>query len=202
MGIGERIFVTDGRGKLMRCRIEEQAARSTRAEIIDYEPVIVARNPVTLALACIKKERFERAVEQCTELGVTRFVPFVSEKCHLTSYKNTFIERLKRISQAAMIQSFQSILPDMYEVIPFGGLSHLIKEVDHVVVGDAAAPPLDVPDAGQSILLIIGPEGGFTQDEREQLGNCGCIYASSARSRLRSETAAMALASVVLSVSD
>ncbi len=202
IGIGEQVFVTDGRGTLMRCQVQEQTDRWTSVKLIASEPVQASRNPVTLALACIKKERFERAVEQCTELGVTRFVPFASEKCHLKAYKSTFIERLKRISQAAMLQSFQTTLPVIYEAIPLSGLDPLIDEVNLAIVGDIDAPLLNRVDAGASVLLIIGPEGGLTQDERDYLGSRGCIYASSARSRLRSETAAVALAANVFAMAD
>ncbi|NIM19112.1 MAG: RsmE family RNA methyltransferase [Candidatus Latescibacteria bacterium] len=200
--VGDEVFITDGRGTIFRCQVQERTQRGTRVEVIGSDPVHPPRNSVTLALGCIRKDRFERAVEQCTELGVARFVPFYSRNTRMQTTGSAFMKRLRRIAQSAMTQSFRGTLPVIEQGIPFGNLIRFIKESDCAIVGDWGAQPLKAPKAGASVLLIVGPESGFAPEERDQLRQQGCIFASSSSHRLRSETAAVALASVVLSAPD
>jgi 16S rRNA (uracil1498-N3)-methyltransferase len=190
---GDMVYVTNGRGAILQCRIENVGRHSTRlskTKIIFDEP---PGPGITLALACLKKESFVRAVEQCTELGMTQCIPFVSAKCHLKSYSASFVERLRRVALSAMKQSFRATLPKIDPCVDFDGLVDRIGKGGTVVVGHADAPPLAQPAARREILIIIGPEGGFSDEEWERLESADAVVGSISSHRLRSETAAAAM---------
>jgi 16S rRNA (uracil1498-N3)-methyltransferase len=199
---GDEAYLTDGRGRIVKCRIREIGRDSSRLEPAGTIPVQTRRQALTLALACIKKERFERAVAQCTELGVGRFIPFLSQKTQQKAYPDAFMKRLNKIAQAAMKQSFQAFLPSLEPVLAFNDLVKRVHSTTLTVVGEKDAPPFCRPSERNPILLIVGPEGGFTEAERDRLAQAGATFASSFPTRLRSETAAVSMSAVILALTD
>jgi 16S rRNA (uracil1498-N3)-methyltransferase len=200
--IGQEVFVTDGRGSMYRGRVSEIGRDQTTVDIIADQPVEAPARRLTLALGRIRKDRFSVAVEQCTELGVMRFVPFHSRKCHHHPYSSNFMERLNRIAQAAVKQSFQAIMPIVESERGFDALLEMVQQAGTAIVGKREAPGLtSLPRVG-SILIIVGPEGGFLQEELDELERRGAVFATVAPARLRSETAAVSMVSQALLVSD
>jgi 16S rRNA (uracil1498-N3)-methyltransferase len=194
---GEEVFVTNGRGAMARCRIRAIKHDKTTLDVTGIVDAEVSRRRITLAAACLKKEAFEQVVRQCTELGVTRFVPFVAEKSHVRSYSRSFYDRLHRISVAAMKQSFRAVLPEVDPVAAMSGILDMVPRFDDAIVGSADAPTLDRLEASD-VLLVIGPEGGLVEAEIDALRNAGCTIASAVPGRLRAETAAVALVTCAL----
>jgi 16S rRNA (uracil1498-N3)-methyltransferase len=199
---GQEVFLTDGRGEMYRGRVRDVGRERTLVDIVAPHPVKAPARQITLALGRIRKDRFELAVEQCSELGVARFVPFHSQKCHHHPYSSHFMDRLKRIAQATIKQSFQAKIPVIESERDFDGLLELVEQADVAVVGERGAPAPATPPCNASVLLVVGPEGGFLPDEREALTRSGALFAAVASTRLRSETAAVSLTSQLLLVSD
>jgi 16S rRNA (uracil1498-N3)-methyltransferase len=194
---GDDAFVTNGKGIIVRCTIVGVSDTASKLDVC--ETVVEARavRPFVLALACLKKEAFAQAVKQCTELGVTRFVPFASDKAHVRGYNTAFEERLRRITLAAMKQAFRATLPEVGGVMQFDDLLDHVAGFDSAVVGDGNAPPLDTAPVDGATLIVVGPEGGFNEGEIEQLDKRGAALVSVSRHRLRAETAAAALAAAL-----
>jgi 16S rRNA (uracil1498-N3)-methyltransferase len=190
---GDVVYATNGRGVMLHCRVESTEMDRTHLSKIE---VVLDERPgpgITLALACLKKESFVRAVEQCTELGMTRCIPYHSAKCHLGGYSAAFVERLRRVALSAMKQSFRATLPEIEPCTDFDGLSGRMEKGGTVIVGRAGAPPLAPPAAGGELLIVIGPEGGFSDEEWRCLEGTASVVRSISRYRLRSETAAAAM---------
>jgi 16S rRNA (uracil1498-N3)-methyltransferase len=198
MRAGAVVYLTNGRGLMLRCRIEEPGRRATRLGVLGVEEHIETVRQVTLALAMLRKDAFERAIEQCTELGVTTCVPFLSERCHIKRYSDAFVDRLRRVAVSAAKQSFRSLFPGVESPIEFDVLVGRVRGARAAIVGDAEASPLQAPSPGESLMVIVGPEGGLTEGERASLTGVGGRLVSVSRHRLRSETAAVALLSVAL----
>ncbi|MFQ5510923.1 MAG: RsmE family RNA methyltransferase [Candidatus Krumholzibacteriia bacterium] len=198
---GDSAYVTNGRGLLVRATVEsiDDAGATMGVEGVVEHRTVPER--VTLALACLKKEAFEQAVKQCTELGITRCLPFIAARSHVREYSEVTFERLRRIALSAMKQSFRSILPSIESVVSFEGLLEEASGHSLVIAGEADAPPLAVEAPGGSLLLVVGPETGFTAGEVGRLEGRGCRFRSVSNHRLRSETAAAALVSALLSPS-
>lgn len=197
--VGETVFVTNGRGLIASCLVEEVDKRRARLRVSGVEEVRPSRSGVTLALACLKKDAFERAVEQCTELGIAEIVPFASSKAHLKAYSTGFLERLERIALSAVKQSFQPTIPEIRTVIPFEGVLEYVKKSSAALVGDPDGKHLESVAGQGTRLIVVGPEGGFSEAERDQLVGAGAELVSVSRFRLRAETAAAAIAAVVMS---
>jgi len=196
---GATVYVTNGRGVIARCVISDSASRETTLAVEGVEEDNPDPRAVTLALALLKKEAFARAVDQCTELGITRCIPFESEKSHIKGYSPVFIERLRRVALSAMKQSFRSWLPDIDSVTCFDDVLARAKETAVVLVGDSAGGTPRVAVRDEPLMIVVGPEGGFTDREHGALAAAGAISVSVSPFRLRSETAAASLTALALS---
>jgi 16S rRNA (uracil1498-N3)-methyltransferase len=195
MSPGEVVFATNGAGLIVRCVIEGIDRGATRLSVDDVIEDQPAGSGLILALAVLKKEAFELAVKQCSELGVTHFTPFVADKSHLKKYSQTYLERLRRIALSAMKQSFRSVLPTIDGPLSFEALLARVADCGSVVVGDADAPLLAGTIVPRPDLIVVGPEGGLTDTEYRQLDEAGCRRVAVSAKRLRSETAAAVFAS-------
>ncbi len=197
--VGEIACVTNGRGVIVRCRVEEVDKRCARLRVTGVEEDRTPKPVTILALACLKRDAFERAVEQCTELGISGIVPFTTRKTHLKEYSAGFFERLERIALSAIKQSFQSTLPEIRTVIPFDGVLEYVRDSSVALVGDTHGKPVESIPVDGSRLIVVGPEGGLTASEHEQLAAAGAEFVSVSRFRLRAETAAAAITTLVMS---
>jgi 16S rRNA (uracil1498-N3)-methyltransferase len=195
---GAEVYMTDGRGAMYRGRVLAVGRKDTRVEILDRRDIAPPAKRITLALGRIRKDRFEAAVEQCTELGTARFIPFHSRKCRPHGYGPHFMQRLSKIAQSAVKQSFQAYMPVIEPERKFDELLALVARADVALVGEQGAPALKIPPRAGDVLVIVGPEGGFVDEERRALARSGAASAAAAPARLRSETAAVSLVSQVL----
>jgi 16S rRNA (uracil1498-N3)-methyltransferase len=198
MNAGDFVFVTNGRGAIARCRVEAIGREAATLAVLGFEEEDTASRPVILALAVLKKDAFARAVEQCTELGITTCVPFVSERSHVSGYPAEYLDRVRRIALAAMKQSFRSVLPVIEETIDFADLPARVREASFTIVGDAEGEALGARLPTGSMMIVVGPEAGFSEGEREVLAAAGARAVRVSPHRLRSETAAASLVAMAL----
>lgn len=194
---GDTAFVTDGAGTILECEITEVAREYSRLRAVRTLERPAPVRPPVLALGCIKRERFERAVAYGTELGMERCIPVLSRNGARTQYNDRFLERLRTIALAAMKQSFRAVLPRIDPPIRVEELVEQCGGFDTVIVGSQEAPALVLPPAAGRVMVIVGPEAGFTAEEQQALAGAGAIAASVSSARLRSETAAIAMLSLV-----
>ena len=202
MGVGETVYATNGRGSLARCRIEESTRKAARLSVLEVEESGLPERPVTLALALLRKDAFERAVEQCTELGISSLVPFVSRKSHVQSYSEEFLVRLRRIALAAMKQSFRTFLPEVEIVADFDDVVALARGAGFAMVGDSGGDSVRGALPPGPLVIVVGPEGGFADEERVRLREAGVRPVRASENRLRSETAAACLVALALSAAE
>ncbi len=194
---GERISLTDGRGYRYETELGDVTRTEMRARIISRE-FIPRRSSLhmTLGFVPIKGMRNDAIVEKGTELGVARFIVFISEHSVLRSIGTQKISRFQKIVQSAMIQSQQYYMPEM---IYAKSISHMLQSdnYDKIVVADPDGS-MDVPLGAGKLLLLVGPEGGFGDSERDNFIEHGAFLLSLGHTRLRSETAAIAGVTKVL----
>jgi 16S rRNA (uracil1498-N3)-methyltransferase len=197
---GDTIRVFDGKGKICRAVITRAHPRHTEAEIQTTEEH-ARRAPwhLHIAIAPTKSiERFEFFLEKVTEIGVDEITPLL---CEHSERKNIRHDRLTRVLIAAMKQSMQSFLPKLHPLTP---LEELIRKP---VAGDfLIAHCCDYHDPSRShlydqittpsITILIGPEGDFSKDEIDTAKQAGFHAVSLGETRLRSETAGMAAATI------
>lgn len=198
--VGNEIRVADGRGTMYRVRIERIARQEAECRILESLPGFnEPRRKVTLLQALLKQPaRMEWIVEKATELGVSRIVPLAAARC-LTRHAKP--ERWTQLARTAMKQCLRCATP---EIDPVATLDEALAAAGAVPVflfHESAAAALDraaLPPEERPLLLCIGPEGGFDDDEVRAAEAAGAAVLSLGPRRLRSETAAVAALSRIL----
>jgi 16S rRNA (uracil1498-N3)-methyltransferase len=159
---------------------------------------------ITLYLALIKFERFEWAVEKATELGVTRIVPVETNRSEhgLFAGAQKRVERWKRIAREASEQSRRMRAPEVAGATRLPEALHEAAFSTHRVWLDEQPGAIPLVRAfslhpADSVSLLVGPEGGWIDAEREAFAASGCTGASLGPSILRSETAVCAALAVL-----
>jgi len=188
--VGEKLFVTDGCGKIYTTEI--QTIEKTFAEV-EITGTQASENHFENIFFCIPKlknpERFEFALEKCVELGITNFIIFESER---TVAKSNKIERWEKILLSAMKQSLRSFLPKIVNVTSFTEL--VTYEGKKIVFEQNAEKELSAfqPGAKEYYYFIFGPEGGLSDTELKSVDESHLFRLT--KNRLRSETAVMVAA--------
>jgi 16S rRNA (uracil1498-N3)-methyltransferase len=173
-------------------------------EVRDELPV--PRPPVRLILlaALIKFERFEWLIEKATELGAAEIRPFLAARTDpgLDKAASKRLARWEKIALEASQQSRRTRLPEIFEPIRLPIALETQADVRLLLDEDPAAPPIlhQLPaerTVGNSVALLLGPEGGWTDEERKAASAAGWLPASFGQTVLRTETAAAAGLSVI-----
>jgi 16S rRNA (uracil1498-N3)-methyltransferase len=160
---------------------------------------------ITLLLAIHKFDRMEWAIEKCTELGVERIILVVSRRTdsHLAAASAKRAERWRRIARQAAEQSRRATPPEISEPLKFADALNvpaalrivLAESEDRTLLRDI----VKADAASDGIVLAVGPEGGWAEDESQLFQKAGWISASLGKTILRAETAAIAATAIVAS---
>ena len=195
--IGDHIFITAGEDVTFEARITDLDRSTCQCAI---ERVMERRNEpsvdVTLALSLLKSQsRFEVALEKATEHGVRSIIPMVCERTIVAHHRQ---ERSQKITLAAMKQAQRSYLPRIFPVTSFGELvghaaPYDLRLIPHEKIEQShfVGSVLQHHQEKRSVLIVVGPEGGFTDGELALAGERSFVPISLGPRRLRSETAAI-----------
>ena len=189
----DTLFITDGKGYFYRAQLLEANPKRCIVSIEEEIPQLKGWNfNLQIAFAPTKKlDRMEWFVEKVTEIGIDTFSPL---KCRYSERKNINATRLEKIMVSAMKQSQKSRLPQFDEMIQF---DEFIKQpfvgqkfIAHCY--DSLKTPLtQICKKNTNTLILIGPEGDFSEKEVAKSIEHGFIPISLGESRLRTETAAL-----------
>jgi 16S rRNA (uracil1498-N3)-methyltransferase len=155
-------------------------------------------------MAIFKFDRMEWAIEKCTELGVARITPVIAGRtdAHLARAANTRVERWRRIAQQASEQSRRTTPLTVDSPLRFNDSVEL-KAGIRIVLAESEQN-LNLKDAltghspADEMLLALGPEGGWKEDEMALFSQRGWVPASLGPTILRAETAAIAATAIAL----
>ncbi len=197
--IGDQIYFTDGQGHRYEARILSASKKSFEAKILTKElDQNTFKQDVVLAVALTKQsQRFEWFLEKATELGIKQIIPFYS---HHSERKKMNHNRSAKIIATAMKQSFQTRMPELGELISYKDL--LKKNWDHIdqkliAIFDGKNHIKDQYNPSESVIIMVGPEGDFSSTEIEDALSNGWTGVHLGSSRLRVETAAIYICSVL-----
>ena len=188
-------------GKVRRGRVISTADQRVEFELGEEVAESAAPN-IILALSIFKFDHMEWAIEKCTELGVSRIVPVIARRTdsHLATAAAKRVERWQRIALAAAQQSRRRAPP---EILPPVKLREVlgIQAASRIVLSESETELMlgEVAASGE-IALAIGPEGGWTEEERQLFRESGWTSASLGKTILRAETAAIAAMAVVMAL--
>ena len=197
---GDTLVLVDGKGGRYRGPIRRITEDAVQVEIEETEKAGKPDPELKLGIGIIKKrDRLEFAVEKAVELGASGIALFRSRR---TVKESIRMDRLESKALSAMKQSLRSWLP---EIEDYSSLEKLLEScpdytplVAHEKIG-SEEQEVALSDLGSGkYLLLVGPEGGFSDSEIEFLKSREAVLVSLGANRLRTETAAVAFLSQFL----
>lgn len=193
---GDEITVANGQGSHFKGTIRGISRQQVFADCTSHEFREPSKVKKTLALGIIKKrDRLEFAIEKAVELGATEICLFQAERSERTKLKQ---ERLELLVISAFKQSGRFWLPKI-NVLP-AIEDVLFSYPDHEMIMAHEEKEVQPPifPLSRHLLLMVGPEGGFSRKETMLVQNAGGRLISLGKNRLRAETAVTAILSQVL----
>lgn len=201
----DHVILLDNNGWEYDVEIEQITREQVKGKIINKkpgrgEPAI----KITLYQALLKADKFELVLQKGVELGITEFVPYISERCVIKKPSDNKFERWRKIIQEAAEQSERTLLPILHPVVSFREACQSVKQPTLLLWeeerGKGLKQALQNPPfkSTGAISLFIGPEGGFPISEVQLAKQYGISIASLGKRVLRAETAGLAAISAIL----
>ena len=190
---GDEIEVVDGKGNLYHARLLDVSSKTCKAEILEVISDYGKRNfSLTVAIAPTKNNsRFEWFLEKATEIGIDKIVPLVTKRSERKRIKK---ERLNKILVSAMKQAGKAFLPELCEPV---NLKEYLTSLAEIKMSkyiatcnmEDLAHLKDVYKKNNDVIILVGPEGDFTEEEVKSATEISFQPISLGPSRLKVETA-------------
>jgi 16S rRNA (uracil1498-N3)-methyltransferase len=203
---GDHVQIVDSGGVAFAATlaIDGRSVSATLDASLEREGV-ETRLAITLAQAVPKGQKMDLVVEKATELGVRAIVPVRSARVVGSDTSSAKVERWRRIARSAAQQSGRTRIPEVAGVLDWDALLGTFPSYDRVYVPWELSEPAPLRDVLEhdldgvtSVLIVIGPEGGFAHDEVARACAAGATAVSIGRRILRTETAALVVVSALL----
>jgi len=208
LGTGDSFYAFDGEGNRYRMRILEATSRSLRAEVLEsLPPEPPPEVAVTLAVGLPKADKMDFILEKATELGCSRVIPFRSSRTIPRPDPGDAGKRLlrwERIALSAAKQCGSGRVPAISPLLSYHDALRSCGEAEGKVIFYEGEGRFGLKGVFSrlgkisSVALLIGPEGGFSEDEVLEAEGAGFLRAGLGTRILRVETAAVAALSMAM----
>ncbi|HEY7050660.1 MAG TPA: 16S rRNA (uracil(1498)-N(3))-methyltransferase [Mycobacterium sp.] len=193
--VGERLLLGDGAGGLAWCEVEQADRATLRARVLDRSTVAAASPAVTVAQALPKAERSELAVELATEAGADAFVAWQAARCVARwddARAEKGLRRWRAVARSAARQSRRAYIPPVSGPVSTAQLAASVAAQATLILHESATEDISEKHVAQadSLFLIVGPEGGISDDELDVLARAGAVPVRLGPTVLRTSTAA------------
>lgn len=212
--VGEKVTACDGQGYDYDCEIEDITKNEVMLSVLEKkmnesEPTL----GVTLYQALVKSDKFDFIVQKCTELGVTKIVPVVTDRCISKPDEASLSKKLVRwnkIAKEAAMQSGRGVIPCVEDACSFDEALERMKNSDVSFVCYETDPHVPIDEiyksctgktSPESAAFLIGPEGGISEREAGKTAERGIPLASLGPRILRTETAPLCVMSSLMLMS-
>jgi 16S rRNA (uracil1498-N3)-methyltransferase len=192
--IGDEISFTNGNGLSCKTKIIE-IGKKVKVEILSFKKEALSNEKIHIAISPLKNSsRFEWFLEKATEIGVREITPIITR---YSEKKKINFERAERVLISSMKQSYQFYKPKINSIINFSDF--LIQNNDFKIMANLKTNRLIKANdiKSNNICLMIGPEGGFSEEEIIEARDNNILEISLGKNRLRSETAAVHSLSII-----
>ena len=189
--IGEEVLLCDGDDTEVVATVRGYAGDVTSFALsAPYELQTGPARGVTLYLAITKRDTFEWACQKAVECGAARIIPVLSAH---TVKQNVSVERLRAIAKEAAEQSGRGSVPQVDEPVPFAAALVASPEELRLIASTRGGELIGMTDlsAAHRVSVLIGPEGGFSEQEERDAAAAGWKPVSLGSRVLRAETAAI-----------
>lgn len=186
---GDILDLTDGKGSYFKIRITKADPRKCAFEILERKKQPKKKFFIEIAIAPTKNaDRLEWFVEKSVEVGIDK-ISFM--QCQNSERKTINLERIEKIAVSAMKQSGHFWLPQLVALRPMKDVLVSTATQKFIAFVDRSNPShlKSMASSDQEYLVLIGPEGDFSQDELRSAEQSGFLKVSLGSSRLRTETA-------------
>ena len=196
MDVGDTLVAFDGRGEEAVCTIDQLEKKSAMLSVVEYRKGIVPTREIILFMALIKRDNFELVLQKATELGVSRIVPIQTAR---SEKKGMNRDRSEKILLEATEQSGRTTVPVLDDEVR---LFDAVKKNHVPLIAFDPRGTLSARDIQDRTLeklgIIIGPEGGFTEEEILVFSEHNISIVCTGKTILRAETAAVVALTLAL----
>lgn len=196
--VGDRVVVFDGQGNAVEAELTEVSKKSTSAQVLGAVPPQDDSPELHLAVSLPKGDRQKVLIDSLTQLGVKCLTPLICSRGVAKPTGNA-VERLERSVVEACKQCQRNTLMLIHEPLSVEQLvvkdEAEIRDALKLIAHPYKADSLKSTPAEQPVIAMVGPEGGFTEEEVELSTRAGWVPIRLGHNILRVETAAGALAS-------
>ncbi|MBU1087420.1 MAG: 16S rRNA (uracil(1498)-N(3))-methyltransferase [Candidatus Omnitrophica bacterium] len=203
--IGDQVTAFDGKGNQYRGALEtinSNSAVIAIEKLSHFEPPLPK---ITLAAAIPKQSKFDAIVDKATQLGVDMLIPLISERTIVKPdllKQNDKIIRWQKIAIEAAKQCGCLYVPRIAPIHSFNQIAKNAVKFDLAIIAALSAQVVFIKDVfkkekPESVLVLIGPEGDFTQQEVKFACDSGAIAVSLGKNVLRCETASTMVLSIL-----
>lgn len=206
---GEKLMISGANSINYLCSVREYADKEVILDIVSMENnnnELPSR--IYLFQGLPKADKMELIIQKCVELGVYEIVPVNMKRCVAKLEGSKIDSKIKRwnaISESAAKQSGRGIIPQISNPVSFGEALKICSDLKVKLIPyeleegmDATREAISGIKPGDSIGVFIGPEGGFDLSEIEKAKENGILPVSLGRRILRTETAGLALMSILM----
>lgn len=193
---GDRLRLVDGRGMLALAEVRDGHRKRCSVQVLEGQTLPDTRHPLTLGVSLLKNpSRFEWMLEKACEIGVRRVVPLILQRTERQRYRQ---DRLEAVALSALLQSQQAWMTQVDPPTDLDTLLSTTSEGERLIAHCLPGVPAEDlrPLQGETVMLV-GPEGDFTESEVARALSKGFRAVRLGPSRLRSETAGVVAAAVL-----
>lgn len=201
---GDTIELVDSAGTQFEARLHLDGNAVSASLVTGRQMEEEPSRSIDVAQAIPKGQKMDFIVEKATELGARAIVPFTSERSVAHAPGAPKAERWRRLARSAAQQCGRNQLPHIADVLTYEQLLTRFSEYDAVLFPWELATPEPLRDTlpriierAARVLIVVGPEGGFSHAEAEAAAVRGAHLVWLGRRILRTETAAMVLLAIL-----
>ncbi|MCJ7563363.1 MAG: 16S rRNA (uracil(1498)-N(3))-methyltransferase [Candidatus Aminicenantes bacterium] len=202
---GDVIWLFDGNGARYRARIEEIGTDMTKLSLLENSGQVEFRSRIILGQALLKAKAMDLVVQKSTELGLFMLVSIITARSvvKVEDRSEKKVERWTKITREASKQSKSGLVPRIQSPQPLNAFLKSHEAAVKIFLNENGGRPLlDIVlmTAGapaSDVAVLVGPEGGWTNEEEKMIAAHGYESASLGQAILRAETAAICALSIV-----
>lgn len=204
MKAGDALTLCDGQGRFCEGVIFSVGEKSVEIEITaEYSAPTEPRLKITLFQAIPKNPKLEFIIQKATEIGAVKIVPMNTARIVAKLEKDNKIDRLRKIAHEAAKQSRRGIVPEVTAPVSFETAVEMAAECSLAVIPYEDERKISLKEclrgkSAETLAIMIGPEGGFEEEEISLACRRGVLPATLGRRILRTETAGLVTAAIAL----
>ena len=192
--LGDQLILFSGTGEDRLYKITKLEPQSVGLDLVTELEPVHPKKEVYLFWSLLKKDKNEWVLQKCTELGVSHFVPILSQRTEKTGFD---IDRAHKIVIEAVEQCGRSNIPTIREPLSINAALHEYQEHVDFYYAEQSDDAVGLSQIDKAVGVFIGPEGGWT-DEELHLLDTHAKKLNIAQFTLRAETACVTASSLLL----